>query len=416
MRVTKFLEPLQNTAFRHQFLAQSTSLLGTMLAPVALAFGVLEATDSAGDLGLVLTAYTVPMLVFMLVGGVWADRLPRQRLMMIADSTRFVTQSTFGVLVLTGHAQLWSMIALQAVAGTAAAFNMPAAMGLTRDTARPEHLQQANALLSLSRDLASTVGPLIAGGIIASAGAGWALLFDGLTFAGSVYFLSRLTLPARPPGEPSAGFVAELRDGWREVSKRSWVWVSIIYFMVFNLVFAVFQVIGPVSMADKARGALSWGAVAAALAAGELLGNALALRVRPRRPLRVSRYVELLAVPVIVALGLGAPVPVLIGAALLMGIAVSFPDSLWMTALQQHVPEESISRVMSFDLMGSFVLRPVSYTAAAAAAAAFGAGHTLVAGALLLAVATLATLLLPGVRNLTRIDTPEQKPDPVAAA
>lgn len=408
MRTSEMLRPLRQTAFRNQFLAQSISMFGSALAPTALAFGVLDATGSATDLGLVLAAYSLPMLLFALAGGVWADRIARQRLMMLADAAQCVAQCAFGVLIIVGQAQLWLMIVLQAVTGTATAFNMPAARGLTVDTTRPEDLQKANALLSLTRNLSNTIGPLLAGLLVTTVGAGWAIVVDGLTFAGSMLFLALLRVPSQARREQRPGFVAELRDGWHEVSQRAWVWVSIVYFMIFNLVLAAFLVLGPVSLADKTYGALGWGAVAGALAVGQAIGNSLALRFAPRRPLLVSRFVELLAVPVVVALGFGFAVPVLVVTALLMGISISFPDAIWVTALQQHTPEKSISRVMAFDLLGSFILRPVSFTIAATAASAFGTSWSLIAGAILMASATLGTLLVPGVRNLTDAKAPTE--------
>jgi MFS family permease len=303
--------PLRAAAFRRQYFSRLISQTGGAVAPVALAFGVLAATGSAAALGIVLAAFSVPQLIFMLVGGVWADRLPRQRIMMSADAVRFVTQTTFGVLLLTGHAPLWAMVGLEIFAGTASAFSFPASLGLTNDTVRPDQMQSANALLALSLDTANTVGPLVAGVAVAFSSAGWVLIFDGLTFAASVAILAGLRLPARAPHERQSFFV-ELRDGWREVRTRTWVWLSIVYFMVFNLVFAAIDVLGPASVAKRPHGALAWGAIAAAMSAGQLLGNSMALRLRPRRLLATSRWWELLAVPVCVALGLGAPLPVLL--------------------------------------------------------------------------------------------------------
>ncbi len=399
--------PLREPAFRRQYLSRTISQLGSALTPVAMAFGVLEATGSAAALGLVLAAFSVPQLVFMLAGGVWADRIPRQRLMMLADGVRFLTQTTFGVLLLTHHARLWELAVLQAVTGTAAAFSFPASMGLTRDTVRPDQLQAANGLLALTRDLTFTVGPLVAGTVVVFTGAGWALIFDGVTFAASVAFLARLRLPPRAPRAEEPNFFRELADGWREVRTRTWVWLSIIYFMVFNLVFAAIDVLGPASVAGRSRGALTWGAVAAGLSAGQLLGNAMSLRLRPQRLLAASRWWELLAVPLCIALGVSAPIPVLIVGAVLAGVSFSYPDALWYTALQQHIPEQSMSRVMSFDAMGSFVLRPVSYTTAAAAVAALGVQRALITGGVVIAVFALGTLLVPSVRTLTRTDQVE---------
>ncbi len=180
---------------------------------------MLAATGSAAALGLVLTAFSIPMLVLMVVGGVWADRLPRQWLMMIANLVRAVTQTTFGILLLIDQAPLWAMMALQAVSGAAQAFAAPAVLGLTKATAPPESRQQANALLALTGDLAFIVGPLIAGALTVSVGASWALIVDGVTFLGSALLLAGLRLP--PVTRTPSDFLAELREGWRAVARRS---------------------------------------------------------------------------------------------------------------------------------------------------------------------------------------------------
>jgi len=397
------ISPLRHRPFRHQFIAQAISMTGSTLTPVAVAFGVLHATGSAKALGLVMAAYSVPMLVLMLAGGVWADRLPRHRLMMTADLVRFATQTTFGLLLITGQTPLWALMALQAVGGAAQAFANPAILGLTTATAPPDSLQQANALLAVTRDVTGIAGPLLAGGLTVAIGAGWALVIDGVSYLGSAWFLSRLRLP--PVVRKETGFLTELRDGWREVSQRDWLWASICYFAVFNLVVSMFFVLGPARLAGVQNGALSWGAIIAALSVGTLCGNTLALRMMPHYLLRWPRVLELLAVPVIVALAIGAPVWALVVASFLMGVVMAFPDALWFTAIQQEVPEEAISRVSAFDFFGSFTLRPLGY-ALAAALVGVGASTSLLALAAFFAVVTLATLLAPGVRNLARRPAP----------
>ena len=410
MRLAQTLAPLRHRPFRRQFLAQAISTTGSSLAPVATAFGVLAATGSARTLGLVLLAYSIPMLVLMIVGGVWADRLPRHRLMMSADLVRFVTQCVFAALLLSHHHPLWAMLTLQVFAGAATAFDSPAWLGLTAATAPPGTLQQANALLAVTRDITGIAGPLIAGVLTVTVGAGWALMIDGISYLGSALLLAGLRLPsARELAErPSAqavrketSFLTEVRDGWREVTKRSWLWVSILYFATFNVTFAVIVVLGPARLAGTANGALSWGAITAGLSVGTLFGNALALRISPRYLLRWPRIAELLGVPMIVALALGAPVPVLIVTAVLLGTSMTFPDALWYTALQQEIPEEALSRVSAFDFLGSFALRPLGYTLAAALIA-IGAQTALLAMAVLVVAATFLSLLAPGVRNLKR--------------
>jgi MFS family permease len=407
MRLHDAVLPLRHTNFRRQFLAQAISMAGSTIAPVAMAFGVLRESGSPGHLGWVLAAYGVALLVFMPFGGVWADRLPRHRIMAASNLVRFATQATFGVLLIVGIAPLWAMMVLQAVTGAAEAFSTPAMIGLTAQTAAPGTLQSANALLAFARDAAGVGGPVLAGTLTETIGPGWALVFDGMSFLASAALLARLQLP--PATRNSGSLIADVRAGWREVVSRDWLWSTIAYFAVFNLFYSVFLVLGPVQLAGHRFGALAWGAVTAALSIGMLCGNALAMRIMPHHLLRWPRVLELLAVPIIIALALKAPLVVLLIAAVLMGAVMTFPDALWFTALQQEIPEDAISRVSSFDHLGSGVLQPVGYSVGAVLAAT-AATHSLLAIAGIFVSVTLATLILPGVRNLERTkakDAPE---------
>ncbi|GAB3939210.1 MFS transporter [Kribbella albertanoniae] len=406
------LRLLRHAPFRNQYLASSTSMIGSAITPVALTFGVLEATGSVADLGYVLTAYSVSQVVFMLIGGVWADRVPRQRLMMLADGLRVITQVGFGVLLLTGEATVPLMILLQLVCGAATAFFLPASVGLVALTAPPGLVQEANGLISLTRNLIGTVGPMVAGTLVITSGAGWALVIDGLTFVVSMIFLARLVLPERVrTAAAQVGFWKELRAGWHEVTRRSWIWTSILYFMVFNLMFSAFQVLGPAALVDQHDGGLRWGAIIAGLSVGQVMGNALTVWLRPAKLLLIGRFVLLLACPVLLLLAADSSLILLVVASALAGIAISFPDTLWDTALQEQVPEESLSRVSSFDFTGSLVLRPVGLALAAAIAAAAGTEVTLIVSAAVIVVATFVSLLDPATRRLTRLPVPDRDTD-----
>jgi MFS family permease len=390
MNLSQTIVPLRHKPFRLQFAARTISMIGTTLTPVAVAFGVLQTGGSATTLALVLGANSVTLLVFMLAGGVWADRLPRHRLMLASDLTRFATQTTFGLLLITEHNPLWAMMLLQAISGVAQAFHNPATIGLTAETAPAGFMQQANALIAVTGDITGIAGPLIAGTLTVTIGAGWAIAIDGLSFLGSAVLLSRLRLET--PSRRSSDFLAQLREGWREVRHRDWLWSSICWFAVFNLTYAVLMVLGPSILARNPSGALVWGVIAAALSVGTLCGNALALRLMPHYLLRWARVAELIGViPILVALAIGASEPLLIASAFLMGVVMAYPDVLWFTALQQEVPEESLSRVSAFDHLGSFTLRPVGYTIAAA-----------LIGTIAFGLLNLASLAVPGTRSLSR--------------
>lgn len=209
------LPALREPAFRSLFLGQALSRLGDRITPVALAFGVLGIGGSAADLGLVVAAGTIPFAAFALAAGVWADRLPRQRLMLASDLVRAAVQGTTGGLLIAGAAQVWMLAALAALYGTADAFFSPAMNGLVPQTISAARLQEANALLGGTMSLANVIGPAIAGILIAVADPGGAILLDAATFVVSAAFLARLRLgPVEVEEEGS--FLEALRGGWRE--------------------------------------------------------------------------------------------------------------------------------------------------------------------------------------------------------
>jgi MFS family permease len=388
--------------FRWLFWARATSLLGDGIAPVALAFAVLDLTGSATDLGFVLAARTLPMVVFLLAGGVWADRIPRQRLMMISDIGRFATQGTVAALLLTGSAQIWEIVALQILNGTATAFFNPASTGLTPQTVSRERLQQANALISLVSSTLGIAGPVMAGVLVATAGPGWALAVDSATFVGSAFFLFKLKLPATVTPLIRTRFLAQLSEGWREVRSRQWVWVSILDFMAIQLFFLPsFLVLGPLIAKTSLGGASAWAAIAAASGAGAVVGDLLSFRYRPRRPLLSMVCLFTLGLPTLVVLGFEAATVIIAPAAVLFGIGNSIANTLWFTALQQGVPEQALSRVSSYDWMGSTVLRPVGYAIVGPVAAMIGVRETLIGAALATGIAQVATLLAPSIRHFT---------------
>jgi MFS family permease len=405
VRFSEGVRPLGYPLFRRQFTAQAASMVGTALAPVAMTFGVLDATGSTAALSLVLAAYAVPELVLMVVGGVWADRLPQHRVMMVTDLARFAAQTTFGLCLITGNAPLLLMMGLQVVNGVGHAFNLPSRLGLTKATAPDGMFQQASALLAITDDGSRTIGPLIAGVLTSSIGPGWALVIDGATYLVSALLLAGLRLPRAE--RVRSCFRDDLGEGWSEVRKRAWLWTSIVYFFLFNMVYAVFLVLGPVQMQNRhGGGALQWGIVAAALSVGSLSGNALALRINTHYLLRWPRVMQFAAIPLIVALAFDAPQAVLVVGAFLMGLVTSFPDALWYTAIQQEVPGPAISRVSAFDVLGSEAGRPVGYVLAAVLVDT-GSVTSLLSVAVVFCFATAATLTVRETRQLTRrVQTP----------
>jgi len=388
---------LRRPQFRRIFFASSVSALGDQIVPVALAFAVLGITHSAVDLGIVLAARLVPLAVLALVGGAWADRLPRRSVMVVSDLLRLLTQGGFALLLLLPAPGLGAMIALQAANGAATAFFRPASSGLLQEAVPPELRQSANALLSATNNLSTIFGPAIAAALVAFAGYAWAFGIDALSFGLSAVLLAGVAVAPRPPAE-RVGLLREIGEGIGEVVRRRWPGIMILGFAFFQLVaLSAFGVLGPLVAERDYAGATTWAIVTVLSGVGALAGDAIALRFRPRRPLLASNLVVLAAVPLFVALAVQAPVVVLGVCGLLWGCCFSISNTLWFTTLQREVPDRLMARVSSLDWMGSLVLRPIGLAVLPLIAASLGAEPVLVAVAVLTALVLLATSFLPSV-------------------
>jgi MFS family permease len=410
MRGGELFGALRERRFRLLWLGQATSTLGDGLVPVALAFAVIQTLDgSPTDLGIVLAAQTLPLVVFVLAGGVWADRLPRQMVMLASDIVRCVVQATIAVLLLSGRAELWELIVLVAIYGTAQAFFQPAATGLVPATISKERLQQANALLGLSRSLAFVVGPAVAGVIAAAANPGSVFVVDSATFAVSATSLALLRLSrSRREGERHS-FFADLKGGWQELISHTWLWVIVAWAATFlGIVVAPWMTLGPVVAKESLGGAAAWGLIAAGWGAGTVAGGLIALRWRPVRPMLTCTLLVLLIAPALALLAMRAPAPMIATAQAMGGAGMGIFSAVWLTTLQQRVPEEALSRVSAWDWMGSLLFLPIGLVAAGPVADQIGISTTLWISVAWAVLSTLTVLLVPSVRNLRRLDEPEE--------
>ncbi|MER7181591.1 MFS transporter, partial [Streptomyces hyaluromycini] len=277
----KALAPFSVPAFRILWTGQTVSGAGDGMTRIALVFAVLHVGGSVTDVGLVIAAQTAMQVLFTLAGGVWADRLPRQLLMLGSDVIRAAVQLVLAVLLLTDRAQVWQLAVGAAVFGSAQAFFGPASSGLLAEIVPPEQLQRGNALMSFSNSAFSMLSPALAGLAIVLVGPGLVLALDAATFAVSAVSLAMLRLPPRTLAA-SQSFLADLRTGWRELAARTWLWLNLIAHTLFNLAIAAYYVLGP-AVADRSLGGASaWGVIAAGWAAGSVAGGLVALRVEPR--------------------------------------------------------------------------------------------------------------------------------------
>jgi MFS family permease len=364
---------LRSRDFRNVFVAQSVSVFGDGITPVALTFAVLELTGSGTDLGLVLAAQSIPLVLLALVGGVWADRLPRGAIMVASDLVRAAVQLTGAVLLLTGAAQIWQLAALAAMHGAAEAFFRPAAGAILPQIVPAPRLQQANALMGMSDNFGWMVGPAVAGTLVALIGAGGAIAVDSATFLVSAAFLAALRVPAVVKSEAARGFSAELRKGWHEVKSRTWLWVMLLRVcLVLFIVIAPFQVLGPLGLREEGYGAAAWGWLQAVFSAGMIVGMVIALRYRPKRPMITVALTGSTAITAPLAMAIFGD-PWILGAVYsLRGVSVGILVAVWNTTLQTKIPKESLGRVTAWDWMSSLALWPVGLAVAGPLAEQFG--------------------------------------------
>jgi MFS family permease len=400
------LGALAEPQFRLLWIGQAASAAGDALIFVAVAFAVLQVGGSAADLGVVFAAFTVSNVALVLAGGVWADRLPRQLVMVACDVVRGIAEVILALLLISGTAEVWHIAVGAAVIGGAGAFFGPASLGLIPQTVSAPRLQQANALIGLSRNGTRIFGPPLAGALIAVFhSVGIVFLIDAGTFVVSAISLLLLR-PAPREATPTGPqpFFAELASGWREVTARPWIVAAICAFAVSNVAGAPFVILGPVVAQEHLGGAAAWGLILTGGGIGGVIGGVLALRLHPRRPLMAAFMI--MAATSLPAIALVGPLPVLLiaGASMLSLIAIELANTWWYTMLQQHVPDHARSRVSSYDWLVSLVFQPLGFLLAGPLAAWIGLTATLVGAAIIGLLANYGVLLVRAVREVRWVE------------
>lgn len=399
MRLPASLDVLHERNFARYLGAIVVSQLGGGMANVALAFAVLE-FGTPTDLGIILLAREVPMIVFLLLGGVFADRLSRRAILVSTDLVKGSAQVLTVVALVTGAASVWSIALIQIAFGVANAFSRPVGIGLIKEAVSDERLQQANALAQLSRSTMSIVSPAVGALIVALGSPAAAIAIDALTFFASALLISGLRL-GQTTKAAAKSIVGDLREGWREFISRPWAVAIIGSFGLFQLTyFPALLVLGPTVAKDHLGGPAAWGSILAVESAGALVGGMFALRLRTRRPLVWS---ELLVMPAGVLLGaLAVPLPflaiVIVG--FFVGVGFALGETLYVTVFQRNIPEHALSRISSFDWFGSVALNPIGYALIGPVAAAVGTREALAVSGVLNVLVCLSVLLVPSVRRI----------------
>jgi len=386
--------------FRRLFAARFISAFGTAMTPVALPFAVLDLTDRAGDIGWVLGAAAVSQLAVQLFAGALADRGGRQRLMVRADALAACAQLTGAALLLLGLATIPLLMALYALTGIAYALIWPSLIGLVPLVAPPQKLQAANALLSAAHSLAMGLGMAAGGGLAAVLGAGWAIALDGATFAVSGLLVLGLRTSPQPRAEASSLW-RDLQSGWREFTAHRWLWTIVAQFSLVVMAWeGTFGVVGPYVAKHSLGGPHVWGLISGCLGAGWLLGGLISMRLRFRRPLLVGTLGIFVSALLPLSLVAPLPAPWIAASAFAAGVGGECFGVVWNTALHTHIPPESLSRVVSYDVLGSIALMPVGAIVAGQLVDRAGPPAALWLAALLILLPTAVVLAVPEVRRL----------------
>ncbi|WSW56994.1 MFS transporter [Streptomyces platensis] len=382
--------------------------LGSSGALIASAFAVLAAGGSATDVGLVAAARTIPLVFFLLIGGAVADRLPRHRVMVAANTLSCVSQGLFALLVLAGDPQLWQMALLAALGGTGQAFFAPASEGMVLASVSGDQAGRAFAVYRMGMNGANIGGAALGGALVAAVGPGWVLAVDSAAFALAGALRAFLDVSGVPERAPGGGMLHDLRDGWREVVSRPWLWAVVVQFSLVNAVVSAAEAVyGPLVAEQHLGGPGPWGLALAAFGAGTVGGALLMARVRPRRLLLTGALcVFPLALP---SAALAVPLPVAGLTAVMFGtgIAIEVFAVTWMTALHQEIPEEKFSRVSSYDWLGSLAMVPLATALAGPVQDLIGRTAALWGCTAVIVLLTAAVLCVPEVRRLTRRTTAE---------
>ena len=378
---------LRERNFRLLFLGQSASTIGDRVVRVALALYVTD-IGSPTDVGIVLAAATFPLVAFVLLGGVWADRLPRNRVMVVTDLVRGALHALLAALIFTGTVEIWHIVVIEALFGTAEAFFRPAYSGLVPQTVAEEQIQDAKAISAAMETTAEFAGPALATALVLGLGAGWAFAVDSATFFVSAALLVRVRPRARGEAVQRTHWAAEMRAGWHEVRSRAWVWVTIAVFsLALLLSLGPWTTLGPTVAEEQYGSSGVFGLLAAALGAGTMAGALIGIRWTPEHPMRIGMISSLPWPAVTVAFALGAPLGLVAALFFVAGVGIAFFQVLWETALAERVPPHMLSRVTAYDWMGSLALLPIGFLLAGPLGDALGAVEVLAVGS---AVALLA--------------------------
>jgi MFS family permease len=386
--------------FRLLAAGQSLSWLGNGFQTVALAVAVVLTGGGPGDLGLVMASSIVAMLACTLFGGVWADRVQPQLVMVLSDLVRCLAVSGMAVMFGTGHRSLPLLCALAAITAGAGAFFSPAMTALKPMIVTAARRQSTNATLGLLQTVCAVIGPALGGVTVAAFGTTAGFTADAASFVASMATVALIR--ARVERGVQQGMWHEMREGWSEIRSRDWLLSGVLAATVYHVANGVVLVLTQVVAIRDLGGASALGVIAAAQGAGGVIGAGIALRYRPVRILRAG-WLTLLLMPIWVLSYVWPAMLTSVALGAVLGYAgLSFFSVAWETAIQDHVPHRIIARVASWDTLTSFVGMPLGNALAGPLAHWFGINRVFIGCAAVLFISGASPLFVAGSRKLTR--------------
>jgi len=398
---------LANRNFRLLLADRVMAPMAATFSLVGVSFAVLAATGSTADLSYVIAAQAAPSLVFLLVGGVIADRVAPQLVIVAANVMVAVGEGLFGILVLTGNPAIWVMIVLELLTGTGIALFYPASMALLPRLVPAEQMQEASAISRLTMNAAMMAGAALAGECVAVFGAGWALAVCGIGMLVTVPLLLAIRVAPleRPQGardvERAPSMVRELREGWSEFRSHTWLWATVLQFAVVLAAWCGgFQVLGPAVANAHLGGAAAWGLISAAEATGLIVGGLVSLRWSPSRPILFVALIGGAIALSPLSLAMLLPLWVICLTAFALGVAIETMSVVWTVTMAAKIPADKLARVSGYDGLGSMMGMPVGALVAGPLAARIGVSATQYGAAAITLIASALALIPRDVRTM----------------
>jgi MFS family permease len=382
--------------------ARLISNVGNGLSPIALAYGVLSLPGADGsDLSIVMGARYLPLIIFMLFGGVFADRFQRNRIVGGSDIIGSALVAVSAISLIAGFSSILLLAIMGALFGFLNALWWPAMSGVLPEILPKEKLQEGNAIIGLMSNIGVVFGTLLGGVIVTLTSPGWALLIDGATFFIAGLIVWNLKLDAKSRIE-SPGILDDLRVGWREFISRSWLVTMVFAFAFINMAFdSMITILGPLNFSDPETGPRNWSYNLAGLTIGMMIGGIIVLKFKFKHPLFVSMILVAISGVWDFALAFDLSLAISIAAGIFSGIAVEIFLVTWSTSMQTHIPEESFSRVNAYDSLGSYGFAPLGIIIAGPLAEAFTVNSILFATGAITLLASVVALSVKSVRTLS---------------